>query len=288
MPRVERQHDALGALRRHPSLAVGGAITLVIVLLALVAAVWTPYDVDTQNIPNKFAVPSLAHPLGTDLYGRDILTRIMLGAGNALMVGIVAVAIGAGIGVMVGVVAAIRGGVVEAVLMRCSDFVFAFPAILSALLITNWQGPGAVNAIIAIGIFNIPVFARLTRGAAKTILAREFVRAARALGQTVPRIALQHVLPNVAGVLIVQATTQFAIAILADAALSYLGLGIQPPHPSWGKMLFDAQTLTGIAPMQAVYPGLAIVISVLGLNLLGDGLRDVLDTRMLRARPGVD
>jgi peptide/nickel transport system permease protein len=264
---------------RHPGLVIGGAISAVVVLLALVSMVWTPYAVEAQSMANQFAPPSWEHPLGTDVYGRDMLTRIMLGAGNALMVGVVAVAIGAVVGVAIGLVAALGDGVLESVLMRSADFVFAFPAILSAILITTWQGPGAINAIAAIGIFNIPVFARLTRGAAKAILATEFVRAARALGQTMPAIALKHVLPNISGLLIVQATTQFAVAILADAGLSYLGLGIQPPHPSWGKMLFDAQTLTHLAPMQAIYPGLAIVISVLGFNLLGDGLRDVLDTR---------
>ncbi|MEZ5665857.1 MAG: ABC transporter permease [Alphaproteobacteria bacterium] len=269
----------LRRLRGHPNLQIGAAITVVVVLLALVSLVWTPYRIEDQLIANRFATPSFAHPLGTDQYGRDTLTRIMLGAGNALMVGIVAVAIGAIVGVAVGLFAAIEGGVVEAVLMRCSDFVFAFPAILSAMLFTAWQGPGAINAIVAIGIFNIPVFARLARGSAKAVLAREFVRAAQAMGQTMPMIAIRHVLPNIAGVLVVQATTQFAIAILADAGLSYLGLGIQPPHPSWGKMLFDMQTMTGMAPMQAVYPGLAIVLSVLGFNLLGDGLRDLLDTR---------
>lgn len=282
---MARSRPSAATLLRHPNLLLGGTITLLVVLLALVSVVWTPYAVETQSIADKFAAPSLAHPLGTDLYGRDMLTRIMLGAQNALLVGIVAVSIGSFIGVAVGMIAAIKGGLLEMVLMRCSDFVFAFPAILSAILITAWQGPGAINAIVAIGIFNIPVFAQLTRGAAKTILSREFVRAAQALGQTMPKIAVRHVLPNIAGVLTVQATTQFAVAILADAGLSYLGLGIQPPHPSWGKMLFDAQTLTSLAPMQAVYPGLAIVLSVLGFNLLGDGLRDVLDTRSLRVRP---
>jgi peptide/nickel transport system permease protein len=278
---------ARSARLRHPSLVLGGAITLVVVALALVSLVWTPYAVETQSIADKFAAPSWAHPLGTDVYGRDLLTRIMLGAGNALMVGIVAVAIGAVIGVAIGLVAAIEGGLLEAVLMRSSDFVFAFPAILSAILITAWQGPGAVNAIVAIGIFNVPVFAQLARGSAKAVLAREFVRAAQALGQSTPLIAIKHVLPNISGLLIVQATIQFAVAILADAGLSYLGLGIQPPHPSWGKMLFDAQTLTHLAPMQAIYPGLAIVISVLGFNLLGDGLRDVLDTRSVQRRSSV-
>ena len=280
-------HAAGHRQRHHPHLVIGGGITVVVVLLALVSIVWTPYAVETQAIANRFSEPSVVHPLGTDLYGRDMLTRIMLGAQNALLVGIVAVSIGSVIGVAVGLFAAINGGILDAILMRCSDFIFAFPAILSAILITAWQGPGAINAIVAIGIFNIPVFAQLARGAARTVLAREFVRAAQAMGQSMPRIAFKHVLPNISGILIVQMTSQFAIAILADAGLSYLGLGIQPPNPSWGKMLFDAQTLTAMAPMQAVYPGLAIVLSVLGFNLMGDGLRDVLDTRMARTGPSI-
>jgi len=201
-----------------------------------------------------------------------------------LLVALVAVGIGAGLGVPLGLLAAARGGWLDELVMRCSDVAFAFPALLSAVMITALLGPGAVNSMIAIGIFNVPVFARLTRGAALSLWARDFVAAARAAGRGGIAISLEHILPNIASVLIVQATIQFALAILAEAGLSYLGLGTQPPQPSWGKMLNDAQTLLFTAPRLAIYPGLAIVFTVLGLNLLGDGLRDILDPRLRRAR----
>ena len=168
--------------------------------------------------------------------------------------------------------------------MRFSDFTFAFPALLSAIMLTALYGPGLVTSIVAIGIFNVPVFARITRAAANGVWAREFVLAARACGKGALRITLDHVLPNIVAILVVQATIQFAVAILAEAALSYLGLGTQPPQPSWGRMLNEAQTLMFKAPLLAVYPGLAIALAVLGLNLMGDGLRDLMDPRLARSR----
>jgi peptide/nickel transport system permease protein len=168
--------------------------------------------------------------------------------------------------------------------MRASDFTFAFPALLTAIMLTAIYGPGLLMSIIAIGLFNVPVFARLARGAANVVWAREYVLAARAAGKGAWRITLDHVLPNISSVLIVQATISFATAILAEAALSYLGLGTQPPQPSWGRMLAEAQTQMFQAPLLAVWPGLAIMASVLGLNLLGDGLRDLLDPRLASAR----
>jgi peptide/nickel transport system permease protein len=194
------------------------------------------------------------------------------------------VGIGATLGIALGALASARRGWVEETVMRFSDFSFAFPAILSAIMITAILGPGAINSIIAIGIYNIPVFARVTRGSANAIWARDFVLAARAAGKGRLRITLEHVLPNIASVLIVQATIQFALAILAEAGLSYLGLGTQPPQPSWGRMLNEAQTFMFMAPRLAIFPGLAIAVAVLGLNLLGDGLRDVLDPKLTRAR----
>jgi peptide/nickel transport system permease protein len=173
---------------------------------------------------------------------------------------------------------------VEELIMRASDFTFAFPALLSAIMLSAIYGPGLATSIVAIGIFNIPVFARITRGAANAIWAREYVLAARAAGKGPWRITVDHVLPNIASQLIVQATIAFAVAILAEAALSYLGLGTQPPQPSWGRMLNEAQTQMFQAPMLAVWPGLAIVLSVLGLNLMGDGIRDLLDPKLARAR----
>ncbi len=168
--------------------------------------------------------------------------------------------------------------------MRGNDLVFAFPSLLIAILITAVFGPGAINAIIAIGIFNIPVFARLTRGAALGLWQREFVLAARVAGKGAVRISLEHILPNLLNLLIVQATIQFSLGILAEAGLSYLGLGAQPPTPSWGRMLAESQTLIRLAPTLALFPGLAIMLTVLGLNLLGDALRDALDPRLARER----
>jgi peptide/nickel transport system permease protein len=173
---------------------------------------------------------------------------------------------------------------VEEAVMRASDFTFAFPALLSAIMLTAIYGPGLLNSIVAIGIFNIPIFARITRGAANSVWAREYVLAARAAGKGRWAITLDHVLPNIASVLIVQATISFATAILAEAALSFLGLGTQPPQPSWGRMLTEAQTQMFQAPQLAVYPGVAILLSVLGLNLMGDGLRDLLDPKLARKR----
>jgi peptide/nickel transport system permease protein len=266
------------------SLVVGAAITAVVIATALVSLIWTPYPAAAIDIAHKLATPSWAHPFGTDQFGRDVLSMIMVGARNSLVVAIVAVAIGAGLGVPLGALAAARRGLIEEAVMRFADFAFAFPALLSAVMITALAGPGAVNAIVAIGIFNVPVFARLTRGAALGLWKREFVLAARTAARGDAAITLEHILPNIAGVLVVQATIQFALAILAEAGLSYLGLGAQPPQPSWGKMLNDAQTFIYSSPLLAVFPGIAITLSVLGLNLLGDGLRDALDPRVSRAR----
>ncbi|MGF1629100.1 MAG: ABC transporter permease [Kiloniellaceae bacterium] len=270
--------------RSSAGFVIGLAVTALVVAVALVSLVWTPYPVDVMNIPAKLQPPSAAHWLGTDQFGRDVLSRLMAGAVNSIAVSLVAVGIGAGIGVPLGALAAARRGVIEEVVMRFNDFTFAFPALLSAVMITAILGPGAINSIIAIGIFNIPVFARLTRGASLSLWRRDFVLAARVAGKGHTRIAVEHILPNIASLLIVQMTIQFALAILAEAGLSYLGLGTQPPAPSWGKMLNEAQTLMYLAPQLAIFPGLAIMSTVLGLNLLGDGLRDLLDPRLRRLR----
>jgi peptide/nickel transport system permease protein len=266
------------------NLLIGGAITALVVAMALLSLAWTPYSPTAIDIPHKLALPSAAHPLGSDPFGRDVLSMIMVGARNSIAVSLVAVGVGAGIGVPLGALAAARRGWVDEAVMRLGDLAFAFPALLTAVMITALAGPGAANAMLAIGIFNIPVFARLTRGAAMGLWSRDFVLAARTAGRGDIAITLDHILPNIAGVLIVQATIQFALAIVAEAGLSYVGLGTQPPMPSWGKMLNDAQTFIYQAPRLAVFPGLAITFSVLGLNLLGDGLRDLLDPRLRRAR----
>ena len=268
----------------HPSVVIGAVLTLALAACALLSFVWTPWSPYEMNMQAKLLPPSAQFWMGTDAFGRDVLSQIMVGARSSIAVGVIAVSIGLCFGVALGLIAAALRGWVEEVIMRMSDFTFAFPAILSAIMMTAVFGPGMVNAIIAIGIFNIPTFARITRASANAIWSREYVMAARACGKNRFSITLQHVLPNIMGVLIVQATIQFALAILAEAALSYLGLGTQPPQPSWGRMLSDAQTLMFQAPLLAVFPGVAIALSVLGLNLLGDGLRDLLDPRLSRQR----
>jgi peptide/nickel transport system permease protein len=269
---------------KHPSFVAGAAIVLLLVISATVSLFWSPYPVGDIDIPNKLAGPSAQHWFGTDSLGRDIASLLLVGSQNSLLVGFIAVGIGLGLGVPLGLLASAQRGWVEEVVMRAADFTFAFPALLSAILLTAIYGPGLVVSITAIGIFNIPVFARITRGAANAVWSRDFTLAARAAGKTKWAITWEHVLPNVASVLIVQATVQFAIAILAEAALSYLGLGTQPPNPSWGRMLNEAQSQMFQAPMLAVYPGVAIALAVLGLNLMGDGLRDLLDPRLSRTR----
>ncbi|MBK6789831.1 MAG: ABC transporter permease [Rubrivivax sp.] len=268
----------------HPSFAAGGLLTALLAAAALLSLVWSPYPPAEIDIPNKLQGPSAAHWLGTDSLGRDIASQLLVGAQNSIVVGVVAVGIGLGLGVLLGCIASARRGWVEELIMRASDFTFAFPALLSAIMLTAIYGPGLVMSIVAIGIFNIPVFARITRGAANAVWARDYVTAARAAGKGPLAITLDHVLPNIANQLIVQATISFATAILAEAALSYLGLGTQPPQPSWGRMLNEAQTQMFQAPLLAVYPGVAIMLSVLGLNLVGDGLRDLMDPKLARRR----
>jgi len=282
---VSRRDSLIWSALRSRNFVVGTIITLVFVLAAIVSFVWTPYDATLQDIPNKLKGPSWAHWLGTDHFGRDVLSMIMVGARTSIAVALVAVGIGAAIGTPLGLAAAAkRGSLLDEIIMRANDLVFAFPALLIAILITAVFGPGAVNAIIAIGIFNIPVFARLSRGAALSLWQREFVMAARVSGKGAVRISAEHILPNILNTLVVQATIQFSLGILAEASLAYVGLGAQPPTPSWGKMLSDAQTMIGLAPHVALAPGLAIVLTVLGVNLMGDGLRDILDPQTRRSR----
>ena len=268
----------------HRSFVIGGVLTLILLAAAALSLVWTPYSPYEMDMPGRLQPPNARHWLGTDPFGRDIASLLLVGARSSILVGLIAVGIGLLAGTALGLLAAARRGWVEELIMRVSDFSFAFPAILSAIMMTAVFGAGIVNAIIAIGIYNIPTFARITRASANAIWSREFVLAARACGKTNLSITIEHILPNILSVLIVQTTIRFAIAILAEAALSYLGLGTQPPQPSWGRMLSEAQTLMYQAPLLAVFPGLAIALAVLGLNLLGDGLRDLLDPRLARKR----
>lgn len=266
-------------------LVTGGALAGIFALAALLSFFWTPYDVAVLDIAAKLQPPSAAHWFGTDHFGRDVFSMIMVGARASIAVALVAVGIGMGLGVPLGLAAAAsRGSHLDEIIMRGNDLVFAFPALLIAIMITAVFGPSALNAIIAIGIFNIPVFARLTRGAALSLWTRDFILAARVAGKGRVRISLEHILPNLANLLIVQGTIQFSLGILAEAGLSYVGLGAQPPTPSWGRMLAESQTMISFAPWLALFPGFAIVLTVLGLNLMGDGLRDLLDPRIRRAR----
>jgi len=278
--------DFLARARRHVGFQLGAVLLLLFVGTALVSLFWTPFPVDELRMRFKLLPSSPQNLLGTDHLGRDVLSRIMVGAQISITVGLISVALGMVLGVVLGVWAAAHGGWVDEVLSRTSDLIFAFPAVLIAILITSVMGASARNAILAIAIFNIPIFARVTRGAALAMWSRDFVRAATALGQGPFGITWRHVLPNIASVLIVQATIQFAVAILAEAGLSYLGLGAQPPVPSWGRMLRDAQTYIFQAPGLALWPGLAVALAVLGLNMLGDGLRDLLDPRLRLMRVG--
>lgn len=282
---VRAIHHVAGTGSRFPRrLVTGIAIVTLIIVTALLSFVWTPFDVAAIDIGGKLAPPSANHLLGTDHFGRDILSMIMAGARSALAVAMAAVIIGAGIGVPLGLVAAARRGWISEFIMRGNDLVFAFPALLMAVMIAAVYGPGAINAIIAIGLFNIPVFARVARGGALTIWSREYIMAARVAGKGRALISVQHVLPNLAGLLIVQAAIQLALAVVAEAGLSYVGLGVQPPSPSWGRMLAEAQTMIGFAPWIAIFPGLAIMILVFGFGLIGDGLNDHLNPRLRKER----
>jgi peptide/nickel transport system permease protein len=264
------------------NLIIGGILVLAILITAGLSFYYTPYDPNRMNMGKRFQAPGAEYLLGTDQYGRDILSRIMKGAVNSLVVGWVAVGIGMGFGVLLGSLAAFWRGWKSEGVLRLMDVLYGFPAVLSAILITSILGPGMVNSMLAIGIFNIPIFTRLTRGASLSVWQRDFVTSARAAGQSNRAIIWNTILPNILSPLIVQGTVQFAIAILAEAALSYLGLGTQPPHASWGRMLNEAQTFMEISPWLAIFPGLAIAWAVLGFNLLGDGLRDLLDPKLSR------
>ncbi|WP_199090535.1 ABC transporter permease [Bosea sp. ASV33] len=268
-----------------PSFVIGVVLAMLVVAAALISYVWTPYQPTQMMILNRLKGPSAANWFGTDQFGRDVFSMIMVGARNSLAVGLGAVGIGMVAGTALGLAASVRrDGILDHIIMRTADFTHAFPAVLTAIMMTAIVGPGMLNAIVAIAVLNLPYFARLARGAALQVWAQDFIQAARAAGLNNRQITLRHVLPNIAGILVVQATIQFALAVLAEAGLSYLGLGTQPPNPSWGRMLNEAQTFMAAQPWLAIFPGAAIALTVLGFNLLGDGLRDAVDPRLRRAR----
>ena len=272
-------------MRRLPvNILIGGALVAFVVGVAALSLVWTPHEFSQMNIRNKFDGPGPVYWLGSDQLGRDVVSQLMVAARNSMTVALAAVLLGGSIGTALGLAASAIGGVVEDVIMRLADLGFAFPALLFAIMLAAALGPSLSNAVLAIAFINIPIFARVARASANQIWTREYVAAARAAGLGRFAISRDHILPNIAAPIIVQATIEFAVAILAEAALSYLGLGAQPPAPSWGRMLSEAQTLMYLAPQLAIYPGLCIVAAVLGFGLLGDGLRDVTDPRLTRAR----
>ncbi len=263
----------------HFRLKLGLIITGAIAALALLSLVWTPYPPSQMRIVIKLQPPLEAGLAGTDALGRDIFSQLMVGAWNSLSIAVLAVLLGLVVGVAFGTIAAARRGLVEEIIIRLADVIFAFPALISAIMFAALIGSGAKTAIIAIGLFNIPVFVRVSRGLAQRVWSHDFCLAARAAGKGDLRITVDHILPNIAGGIAIQATIQMGLAILVEAGLSFLGLSLAPPAPSWGRMLSDAQTYMSQAPWMAIAPGLAVAIAVLGFNLLGDGLRDRFDPR---------
>lgn len=271
----------LDALRRDP-LAVGGTIVLVLLVVVGVAGPWlAPAGVNDVDVDQMLRPPSGAHPFGTDELGRDVLSRVLVAARVSLQVGAVSVGIALVAGVMLGLFAGYYRGWLDSVLMRCMDVLFAFPVLLLAVAIVAVLGPGLLTAMVAIGVVYTPIFARITRAGVLSVREQVFVRAAVSIGASDLRIMRRHVLPNIAAPLIVQTSLSLAFAILSEAALSFLGLGIQPPAPAWGRMLFDGRGFVTDAWWLGVFPGAAIFLTVLAFNLVGDALRDVLDPRQL-------
>ena len=259
--------------------AIGAVVIGLYGLLAL-ASLTSLFDSGLAlDVAARLAPPSARHWFGTDPLGRDVFAMVAVGARTSLAVAIGAVLVGVLAGTPLGLIAAARGGFTDEFLARGNDLLFAFPALLLAVLLSAALGPGALTAVIAIGIFNVPVFARLVRGSARALMPRDFVLAARLAGRGPVAIAFEHLLPNLAGLLIAQVAIQLSLGIAAEAGLSYVGLGAQPPVPSWGRMLNDAQTLVGPAPWLALFPGLALALAVLALGLVGDGLAAALGRR---------
>jgi peptide/nickel transport system permease protein len=270
---------ALRRLKRRKGAMLGLAVIAIFVLIAVFAPLISPYDPAAQSWSAVRKAPTAAHWFGTDDVGRDILARIIFGARASLLAGVISVGIALGIGVPLGLIAGYLGGWTDLLLSRITDAMLAVPFLILAIALAAFLGPSLGNAMIAIGVTTTPIFVRLTRGQVMTVKVEDYVEAARAIGNPRWRIALFHILPNILPALLVQATLSIAAAIIAEAALSFLGLGQQPPAPSWGSMLNSAQRFLSTAPWMAVWPGLAIFLTVLSFNLLGDGLRDALDPK---------
>jgi peptide/nickel transport system permease protein len=269
-------------LSRRMNLIAGLAIVGLLLATALLSLFWTPLPPARMQIIHKLQPPFAFGILGTDQFGRDVLSMLMVGCWNSLSISITAVFIGGALGTIAGISAAAIRGAFETLLMRICDVIFALPPILSAMILGAFLGPGRFTAIVAIAVFMIPVFARVVLATALQAWSRDYVMAARAIGNSRLTISVRHVLPNILNQIIVQVAIQLGLAILTEAGLSFLGLGMAPPAPTWGRMLADAQTYLALAPWLAILPGLAIALSVFGFNMLGDGLRDLLDPREAR------
>lgn len=272
--------DARARLLRNPVALAGGAVVILLVLVAVAAPYLAPYDPVQQDLAHSLVGPSLTHLAGTDVHGRDIFSRIVHGTRISLRIGFLGMLLGCVAGVILGLVAGYYGGWADSLIMRLLDVQLAFPGLLVAICIIAIIGPGLENVIVAVGIFSVPLFARVTRGQILTLKEQEFILAARMMGAEDGRIMLHHLLPNAVAPILVLCTLRIATAILTAASLSFLGLGAQPPIPEWGAMLSDGRAYLAVAPHVATIPGLAILITVLAFNLLGDGLRDALDPRL--------
>jgi len=274
--------DAFRRLLRHRLAMFGALVLLIVAVMGIFGPAITPYDPNGMDFADRFANPSLEHWMGTDDFGRDIFSRVVVGARVSLQVGFIAVSVATIVGTGLGLIAGYSTRLTDEVIMRAMDVLYAFPAILLAIAIMAALGKGIGNAMIAIGIVYIPIFARIARGAVLGIRNEEFIIAARAMGAGDIRILLTHVLPNVLSPIIVEITLSLAFAILAEAALSFFGLGTQPPDPSWGRMLSEGRAFFRQSGWMGVFPGLAIFFTVMGFNFLGDGLRDALDPKLRR------
>lgn len=272
--------DVLVRLRRSRSAVLGGSLLAGLIVAALAAPLLTPYEPLTMNPPDRLQPPNARHIFGTDVFGRDLATRMLFGSRISLQTGLISVTIAIAIGVPLGLVSGFYGGIVDRLLMRLVDLMLTFPGILLALLIIAILGPNLLNAMIAVGISASPTYARVVRAAVLSAKAQTYVEAARAIGCANVRIMVRHILPNTAAPIIVLGTLGIAGAIIAAAALSYLGLGAQPPTPEWGALLSEGRNYLRVAWWITTFPGLAIMITVLSINLLGDGLRDALDPRL--------
>ncbi len=268
------------AARLSTNLVCGGGFALFILLLSALGAVWTPHDPASMDLARRLASPDHVHWLGTDPFGRDMLSLLLAGLKNSLFIAVCAVMLGAAMGIFLSCTAVLSDSpVLRKTLARAMDVLFVFPALITAIMLATLYGPSILNAIIAIAIFNVPVFFRISRSLYLSMLARDYVRAARSLGQTNFGLIRRHLLPGSGGVLLTQASIQLALALLAEAGLSYLGLGVPPPLPSLGRMLQEAQTYMTVAPRLALLPGATIALAVLAFNTLSDGLRDKIDPR---------